>query len=321
MAKVRNRAADYAVYLAVRMLVCLIQALPFGAACRLAAGLAWLLYRLDRRHRLVAGDNLKHAFPELTDPEERDQWVRNVYRHFCLLLMEIIHIPRLLHTPNWKGYMRLSDERRIVSQLISGRPLMIVTGHFGNWELGGYILGLLGFTTHAIARPLDNPHLDQFLRRFRERTGQKILAKHGDFEHMQELLAAGGVLATLGDQDAGERGLFVDYFHRPASTHKAIALLSLQYQVPLLVVGTMRVHAGQAAGEGPGIGDPLHYEIVVEDLILPEEYAGRGDAVRAMTQRFTSALERIVRRAPQQYFWLHRRWKHQPRAKKARQAA
>jgi KDO2-lipid IV(A) lauroyltransferase len=322
MAKERNKAADYAAYLVVRMLVCLIQTLSFRAACGLAGGLAWLLYRLDRRHRLVADDNLRHAFPDRTDPADRDRRVRDVYRHFCLLLMEIIHLPRMIHTPNWKGYLRLSDPRGLVGQLVSGRPLLIVTGHFGNWELGGYVLGLLGFTTHAIARPLDNPHLDVFLRRFRERTGQKILAKHGDFEEMQKLLSAGGVLATLGDQDAGARGMFVDFFGRPASTHKAIALLSMQYQVPLVVVGTMRVRAGATPPEGPGVGDPLHYEVVVEDLILPEDYTGgRTDAVRAMTECFTSALERIVRRAPEQYFWLHRRWKHQPKEKKARQAA
>jgi KDO2-lipid IV(A) lauroyltransferase len=321
MAKERSTVADYAVYLAFRMLVCIIQALSFGAACRLADVLARLLYRLNRRHRLVALDNLQHAFPELTDPVERDRCVRHVYRHFCLLLMEMIHTPRLLHTANWKGYLRLSDPRALVNQLLSGRPLMIVTGHFGNWELGGYVLGLLGFRTHAIARPLDNPHLDRFLRRFRERTGQGILAKHGDFEQMQQLLASGGVLATLGDQDAGARGLFVDYFHRPASTHKAIALLSLQYQVPLLVVGTMRVCRNRTSGERPGVGDPLCYEIVIEDLILPEQYEGKGNAVPAITQRFTSALERIVRRAPEQYFWLHRRWKHQPKARKAKQAA
>jgi KDO2-lipid IV(A) lauroyltransferase len=321
MAKERSKVADYAVYLAVRVLVCVIQALSFRAACRLAAWLAWLLYRVDRRHRLVADDNLRHAFPDETDPVRRDQRVRNVYRHFCLLLMEIIHIPRTLHTHNWKGYLRLSDKRKLVQQLVSGRPLLLVTGHFGNWELGGYILGLLGFTTYAIARELDNPYLDDFLRRFRERTGQKILAKNGDFDDIQGVLATGGVLATLGDQDAGARGLFVNYFGRPASTHKAVALLSLQYQVPMLVVGTMRVKAGPMPPEGPDVGDPLRYEVVIEDLLLPEEYANRPDAVRAVTQRFTAALERIVRRAPDQYFWLHRRWKHQPKTKKARQAA
>jgi KDO2-lipid IV(A) lauroyltransferase len=67
------------------------------------------------------------------------------------------------------------------------------------------------------------------------------------------------------------------------------------------------------------VGDPLRYEIVAEDLLLPEEYTGRPDAVGAMTQRFTAALERVVRQAPEQYFWLHRRWKHQPRGKKAKE--
>jgi KDO2-lipid IV(A) lauroyltransferase len=321
MSKERNRAADWAVYLAVRVLVCVIQALSFRMACRVAAGLAWLAYRVDRRHRLVADDNLRHAFPEMTDPAARDRRVRDVYRHFCLLLMEIIHLPRMLHTHNWKRHLTLRQRRLIVTQLLSGRPLLLLTGHFGNWELGGYILGLLGFTTHAIARPLDNAHLDVFLRRFRERTGQKILAKHGDLDEMQRLLDTGGVLATLADQDAGARGLFVDYFGRPASTHKAVALMSLQYRVPLVVVATTRTLAGPVPEGGPGIGHPLHYAIEAEELILPEEYAGRPDAVPAMTQRFTSALERLVRRAPEQYFWLHRRWKHQPKAKKARQAA
>src|SRR5262249_4376581 len=156
------------------------------------------------------------------------------YRHFCTMLVEIIQMPRRLHLTNWRNHLELRGGRQIIDRLLSGRPLMFVTGHLGNWEFGGYCLGLLGFTTHAVARPLDNPYLDQFLRQFRERTGQKVLAKKGDFDQMQAILATGGVIATLADQDAGPRGLFVDYFGRPASTHKAIALLALEYQVPLL---------------------------------------------------------------------------------------
>jgi KDO2-lipid IV(A) lauroyltransferase len=320
MASERNKAADYAVYLIVRFIVCLIQALSFQAACRLAGALAWLLYHLDRRHRLVADENLRHAFPEMTDPRQRLRLVRDVYRHFCLLLMEMIHLPRKLHPHNWQDHLRLPQGRVVVEQLLSGRPLLVVTGHFGNWELGGYILGLLGFTTHAIARPLDNPYLHEFLRRFRERTGQKIIDKH-DFAGIDRVLKSCGILATLADQDAGQRGPFVEFFGRPASTHKAVALLALESQTPLLVVGTRRARAGVTPLEGPGVGDPMHYEIIVEDVIFPEEYAGQRDAVPAITQRFTSALERIVRQAPQQYFWLHRRWKHQPKAKKSKQAA
>ena len=126
---------------------------------------------------------------------------------------------------------------------------------------------------------------------------------------MQALLARGGVIATLGDQDAGQRGVFVDFFGRPASTHKAIALLALEHRVPLMVVGTAR----------PGKG--RRYQVLVGDVFFPEDYEGKPDAVKAMTQRFTSGLERVIRMAPEQYFWLHRRWKHQPPVKKGKRAA
>jgi KDO2-lipid IV(A) lauroyltransferase len=308
MSKPRSKPADYAVYVLVRVIVCVLQALSHGAARTLSDGLAWLLYRLDRRHRLVADDNLRHAFPGRFTDAERDGLVRSVYRHFCRLLIDIVHTPRLLKPASWRRYVDLSGGHLVVKRMLSGRPLLLVTGHFGNWEIGGYVLGLLGFRTYAIARPLDNPYLDDFLRRWRVRTGQGILAKHGDFEKMNAILEGNGVLATLGDQDAGQRGLFVDFFGRPASTHKAIALLALEHRVPILVIGVRKV------------GEPMQYAIAVEDHILPEEYDGQPDAVRAMTRRFTEALERVIRQAPEQYFWLHRRWKHQPQAKKAKGA-
>lgn len=309
MSKPRSKAADYAAYVLVRFVVCVLQALSHDVARTVAAGLAWLVYHVDRRHRLVADDNLRQSFPGRFTDAERDDLVRAVYRHFCHVLVEIVHAPRRLNPANWRKYVELTDGRVTVDCLLSGRPLLLVTGHFGNWEMGGYGLGLLGFRTYAIARPLDNTYLDDFLRRFRQRTGQDILAKHGDFDKLTAILANNGVVATLGDQDAGQRGLFVDFFGRPASTHKAIAILSLQHQVPLLVVGVRKA------------GEPMRYQVVVEDHIRPEDYDGRPDAVRAMTQRFTAALERVVRAAPEQYFWVHRRWKHQPLAKKAKRAA
>jgi KDO2-lipid IV(A) lauroyltransferase len=307
MVKSRSAVADFSVYLVIRFFVCLIQAVSFSTALTIARGLAWLAYWVDRRHRLVALDNLEKAFPGKYTPPQRDELVREVYRHFLTVLIEIIHMPRRINVHNWKKYLVLPEGHRVVECLLSGRPLLVVTGHFGNWEMAGYCLGLLGFTTHAIARPLDNPYLDDFLRRFREATGQKILAKHGDFAKIQGLLDNGGVLATLGDQDAGQRGLFVDFLGRPASTHKAVALLALEHKVPMVVTGTARLD---------GI-----YHVITADVIFPEEYDGRPNAVKEMTQRFTTALEGLVRRHPEQYFWLHRRWKHQPAKRKAAPAA
>src|SRR5262249_12631882 len=256
--------------------------------------------RIDRRHRLVALDNLRQAFPGRYSASELDTLVKRVYQHFCTLLMEIVLLPRKLHVGNWRRHLDLKGGRQPGDSLRSGRPIMLVTGHFGNWELAGYALGLFGFKGHAIARPLDNPYVDDFLRRFRERTGQKVLAKKGDFDQMQAILDSGGIIATLADQDAGQRGPFVDFFGRPASTHKAVALLALEHRVPLVVLGARKA------------GEPMRYELGIEDVILPEEYEGQPDAVRAITQRFPPARKRIARRPPAHYFWLHRRWKHQP---------
>ena len=307
MAKQRSRVADYAVYVVVRVFVCVIQAVPYSWASQFAIALAWVVERVDKRHSRVARDNLRHAFPDRYAQVNPDREVSAVYRHFCGLLIEIMHLPRMLNHLTWRRHIALPNGQMLVGALTSGRPLLLLTGHFGNWELGGFALGLLGFKTYAIARPLDNPYLDAFLRRFRERTGQGILAKHGDFDQMKKILAGGGVLGTLGDQDAGRKGLFVDFFGRPASTHKAVALLALQYNVPLAVVGVRKV------------GEPIRYVNHCEEIIDPKEYQGRPDAVAAITQRFTSALERLVRMAPEQYFWLHRRWKHEP--PKSRRAA
>jgi Kdo2-lipid IVA lauroyltransferase/acyltransferase len=305
-AKIRSPWNDYLVYLAVRVVVCIIQALPFALACRFAESLAWLAYRIDKRHRLVAGENLHKAFPGQYSEAEIDALVRNVYRHFCTMLIELAFMPRRYHLHNYKQHTVLREPQRMIEVLLAGRPVLCVTGHFGNWELAGYMLGLLGVQAHAIARPLDNPYLDAFVRSFRERTGQKLLAKRGDFANMQRLLDDGGMLATLGDQDAGQRGLFVDFFGRPASTHKAIALLAIEHKVPMIVCGMPRI-----AGK---------YHLWALDVIYPEDYVNHADPIRAITQRFTTDLETLIREAPEQYFWLHRRWKHVPPVRKKKAA-
>jgi KDO2-lipid IV(A) lauroyltransferase len=319
MSRARSRTADYAVYLLVRVFVCFLQVLSWEGSRTFARLLAWILYRVDRRHRLVADENLRHAFGEQLDERQRDAMVRAVYVHFCTMLVELIQFPRMFHIHNWKRHGELYGGDKVVAGLLSDRSLLIVTGHFGNWEIAGYALGTFGFKTYAIARTLDNPYLDRFLLSFRERTGQKILAKKGDFDEIQELLAGSGAIATLADQDAGQRGQFVDFFCRPASTHKAVALLALQYNTPLLVIVVPRV--GAAEFNGHRFQEPARYRIILSDYIDPLEYQGRSDAVKAITQRYTTALERVIRLAPEQYFWLHRRWKHQPALKRSKKAA
>lgn len=298
MAKPRSALADYCVYLAVRLAVCLLQALPYATARGLMLVLARLAYLVDRRHREVARDNLRRAFPEIRSEAELRRRVLDVYRHFAVMLVEMTHLPRKLHPNTWRKYVALEDGGLLVRTLLAGRPILLVTGHYGNWEMGGYILSLFGFRSHAIARPLDNPYLDRFLRQFRQRTGQRLIAKKGEFDLIEQVLRQRGLLCTLGDQDAGQRGLFVEFFGRPASTHKAMAVLAFEHRADVLVAVARK------------IGEPMRYRIEIGAVVRAEEL--ERHTVASLTQHLTTALERLIRRDPKQYFWLHRRWKHQP---------
>jgi len=308
--KPRSATVDYLVYFAIRCAVCLIQGLPEHWARGFANLLAWIAYQVDRRHREVARENLQHAFPErCADPVECDRMVRAIYRHFLQVVVEIVILPRKFHLTNWMRLLEFPDAPRVVEAITSGRAVILATGHFGNWEIGGYSLGTFGFQSYAIARTLDNPYLDRFLKKFRQRTGQTILCKNGDFDRIVNVLAERGVLSTLADQDAGQRGLFVPFFNRPASTHKAVALMAIEYDALMCVMSTVRV------------GQAWPHRVLVADIIDAREYAERSDAVEAITLRMTQGLEAMIRQFPEQYFWLHRRWKHLPPVRKAKKAA
>ncbi|MFM7541346.1 MAG: lysophospholipid acyltransferase family protein [Planctomycetota bacterium] len=307
MSKARSPWADFAVYALVRCMVGVIQALPLRSAMAMGESLGRLAYRLDKRHRQVACENLAHAFPEtMADAvpgggARREAMARATFIHFARMVVEMVWLPRVCRLTVYRGHIDLGDRPGdLVSLLLSGRPVILATGHFGNWEMAGYLLGLLGFRSYAIARVLDNPRLEEFLKKFRQRTGQTILAKKGDFDRITEVLGSRGILATLADQDAGPRGQFVNFFNRPASTHKALALMALEYDAPVVVCGAARV------------GGPLRYKLEIEEILEPSAFKHQPGAVASLTQAYTTALERLVRRYPEQYFWLHRRWKHEP---------
>ncbi len=308
MKKSRNWLLDYLIYLAVSLFVLICQILPIKVCYLMADGLAAMVYRVDKRHRQVALENLRHAYGSDWTEDQRNQAVREVYRHFCRMVMEMLHIPRTLYLETWRKNVVLRGHETVLDRLLDGGSMIVITGHFGNWEMAGYLFGLYGFPSSTVYRPLDNPYLDRFIKDFRGATGQRLIPKKGGSEQMVAVLEGGGILSALADQDAGQKGLFVDFFGRPASTFKALALMAIQYQAPIVIGGARRI--------GPG----FRYEVICEELIEPAQWTGQPDEIRWITQRYTHALERMVRESPEQYLWLHRRWKHQPqpRGKAAR---
>lgn len=306
----RNRVVCYFEYLLVRVFVCVVQALRIETCDMLARVLAIVAADLLKLRGDVVDDNLRHAYPQLSDKERR-RMARRMWRHLFLMVCEIAHVPRKVRETTWRRYISLPDKHRMVRYLLDPRASVLVTGHFGNFEVAGYLAGMLGFPTFTIARPLDNPYLDAFVNHFRSAKGQFILPKVGSAAPVARVLESGGTLSLLADQYAGPKGCWVDFMGRPASCHKALALFTLTSGAPMLVTYNRRM------------GRPMQFELGVVGVADPAEQGDELANVRALTQWYNQALERAVALAPEQYWWVHRRWKGEPpqRKGKARRAA
>ncbi|HEY2839536.1 MAG TPA: lysophospholipid acyltransferase family protein [Pirellulales bacterium] len=299
---------DYLLYLLVRLFVCFVQAISLETCERVAEWLATVCTHVIPLRRRLVEENLRHAFPDLSEAKQKEI-ARGMWKHLFLLVAEVAHAPRKIHETNWRDYVRICDGEGMVRRLLDDRPFLIVSGHFGNFELAGFILGILGFPTYSVARPLDNPHLHKFIASFRGASGQHIIPTKGGYDDILAVLASGGTMALLADQYAGSKGCWVDFFGRPASAHKAIALLALDSDAPVAAGYTMRLDG------------PLKYEMAVWGFLDPRDASAEAalKGIGPLTQWYTSAIEGFVRLAPEQYWWLHDRWKdrRKQRRKKA----
>lgn len=317
--KPRRRLRHLLEYVAFRILVCAIDALPARTCVRLAEGLAFFVHRLlprkwTRYH--VARENIRAAFGERLSERQIDEMIHRMWVHLFRMVAEIVHLPRKVRLYNCAEVIRFRNRDESVRALCCGRPVMVLSGHYGNWEMATATFGVFGFPMGVVARDLDNPYLHDWFSRWRQRTGHRLISKKGGGGEMLEFLERRGHLALLGDQDAGNRGVFVPFFGKEASTFKSIALLAIQYRA-VIVVGYARRLADDFENNRW-----VQYELGCEEVIDPLEFDS-VDAVREITERYTAALERAVRRSPEQYFWVHRRWKTRTheRRKQRRQAA
>lgn len=265
-----------------------------------AAAMGRLLCRVDRRHRERTAHNLRLSFPELTQPQIEDL-TEKTFEHLVQLAVEVLYAPRLIHADSWSGHVRIGDLDGAVELLNSDQPVILVTGHFGNWEAMGYLMALAGYPVDAIARPIDNPLINDWLLGIRQRRGLRIITKWDATDQMLQVLETGGLLGFIADQNAGDRGLFVPFFGRLASTYKSIGLLAISRKVPII--------CGYARRFPPH----LRYELGTTDIIYPDQWANEPDPLYYVTSRYMRAIEKMIKICPEQYLWMHRRWKSRPR--------
>lgn len=309
---------EYALFLAVLFS---LRCLPVKSANRFADGVAWFLANVVpkklTRYSVSAG-NIRTAFGEDTSDKEIDRIVAGMWRHLVRMVLEVIQMERRFRLGNTTEVLEFYQREECVTAVMTGRPVIFLSGHFGNWEISVNTMGHFQFPMGVVARDLDNPWLHRWFLNFRESTGNSMISKQGASTELVESLENGRSVSLLCDQDAGRRGQFVDFFGKPASTFKSIALLALQYDAMIVVGGSWRLPDAEQRGSRW-----VRFEMATEAVIDSRHYDD-ANAIPKLTQAFTTALEALIKRAPEQYFWLHRRWKTPPRQRKpkaAKQAA
>ncbi len=294
-------AIELTQYAAARTVAALLSPFDSDQNLETARMVGRLYARCSKRRLARARAGIARALPLLDERTQRLLIESSLGHMFGLFMVDAFAMPRTVGHENWHERVNMEHAGLAMKHVMSDKPCIFVTGHIGNWEILGYALALVGFKITALARPLDNRFLNEWLLGVRQKTGMKILTKWGAMDEIQKVIESGGKVAFIADQNAGNDGLFVPYFSRMASTYKSIPLLAMRYQLPVV------------CGYARRVNDSFRYEVRVNDVIEPADWANAEDPMLYIGARFNRALEFMVRQSPEQYLWVHRRWNSRPK--------
>ncbi len=278
----------------VRSVAAALRPWPMAAVRAWGTALGRGAYAVDRFHRRIALENLAHAFPARSD-DERRAIARAMFVHFGRLLLELMKFGSL-SPAEMLALVESDGEERVRQAYQLGRGVLFFTGHFGYWEMQAITQPLRVKPVSVLARPLDNPELHRLLEEIRSRTGNTVIYRQGAIRKVLRELAANRGVALLIDQHLHTPdAVYVDFFRRPAATTSALAALALRTGAPVIPVFALPLPAGR-------------YRFVYEHPVPPPR-EDTADAIREFTQRCTDILEMYVRRHPELWLWMHRRWR------------
>jgi Kdo2-lipid IVA lauroyltransferase/acyltransferase len=281
-------------YLIVRSLVALMRVTPDLVVrwCGTVVGLTF--YAVDRAHRRIAEQNLATAFP-VRSAAERRTIARAAFAHFGRLLMELLKFSTLSRE-QMLARVEFDGEERARAAYAHGHGVLFVTGHFGFWELQALVHALRVEPVAVLGRALDNPRLNELLEEIRQRTGNTVIYRKGTIRRVMRTLQDGHGVAVLIDQHIMSRdAVSVDFFEQPASTTSAVAALALRTGAIVMPVFALPLGRGR-------------YRMIYEHPVEPPRPESEH-AIREFTQRCTDVLEMYVRRHPELWLWMHRRWR------------
>jgi KDO2-lipid IV(A) lauroyltransferase len=279
---------------AVASVVKLARLLPMRAVIAAGTLLGTAFYLFDRPHRRLAISNLRAAFPSRSEAE-CDVIARGMFVHFGRLLTVLLKFSTM---PPGKmlAHVEFEGEERVRAAHALGRGVLLFTGHFGFWEINALVHALEIAPMAVLARPLDNPLLHHLLESVRRRTGNTVIYRRGAIRRVLRALADNQAVAFLIDQHIqAADAVYVDFFSRPAATTSALAALAARTGAPVVPVFALPQPGGR-------------FRMVYEHAVEPPK-SDDPEALRAFTQRCSDVLEMYVRRYPDLWLWMHRRWR------------
>ena len=305
-----KKIGEVVAYILVRALVALLGALPQSVRVGVFAALFRTVFALVPRIRRTIEQNLKLAFPE-RDGEWRKEITRKNATEMARLLSDIVRLPSL--TPAWaERHVEISalDGYRARLRDDPSRGILIATGHLGSFELLGHAIGLRGLPLAAVARRFQSRLFNRWWTGLREAGGNKIIDRKGAFKEVVNAISAGMSAAILFDQNVTRNhAVFVDWFGVPAATTRSVALAGLRTGAPIYVASIRYM------GDDHYCVDALECDCA--DVYRSESLSS-DEKVTIITQRLAEHYCEMIRKFPEGWFWLHRRWKTRPDEKDAR---
>jgi KDO2-lipid IV(A) lauroyltransferase len=288
-------------YATLRGVFAFLAALPLWLGLRLGELVALLAYLLDMPHRRVGMRNLAIAFPERSIGERR-RILRRSFLNLGRMAAELAHLPRL-GPEQLRQMVQFVDEdwwREAVTWERS-TGVLALSGHFGNWELLVFAHGMRGYPVHMVHRSIANPLVDRWLNDLRARAGTRLIRKSAGASGVLQALRDRGLLVLPIDQNSTRGiGVFVDFFGLPACTNAGMARIALRADAPIIPVFIVRE------------GRSARHRVHVLPILQVERTGDLAEDIRRNTQRFTTVFEEMVRRHPEHWLWVHKRWKTTP---------
>ena len=280
-------------YLFLRFVCVLLMLLPLRLVYLLAEFIGYLGFYVFRFRRDVVLENLAIAFGMELHEGQRTALAARSYKQIAMTFLELMIAPRL--RKQIQQMWTLEQQELLLNLLSQGNGLVCVSGHLGNWEFqGAAIANLLAehFTVAAVQQ--SNPYINRFVTRRRNAMSMQVAGSKEAMKLLVRALRNHKAIGLVADQNAGLSAVFVDFFGKTAATMPGPAQLALKYRAPLVVFVALRT-------------GPAKFKVLAEQVPVQED-----DTVESLTQRHVKVLESYIRKHPEQYFWLHRRWKTRP---------